>query len=228
MPPLGHRAQAVGGEVPDDLADLAFVGFDHHGASSTAARRSRAAPRPRCCCAAASPFPGRRPQVELLQREALRPRVGQERLDRLVQPLGFLQHDVHQLRLVGRQRQLLLEHLHRAGHRRQRIANLVRDAGRHLTDRRQALLQPRVLLEPLDVGDVLERVEIAARSVGQRQRRDAQAEIDRRAVGALIHDSRCACCGPAPGPATGWRQTPAAAAAHRPPARRSATRRRGR
>ena len=52
-----------------------------------------------------------------------------------------LQDDVHQLRLVARQRQLLPQHLHRARHRRQRVANLVRDAGRHLADGRQALLQ---------------------------------------------------------------------------------------
>ena len=116
-----------------------------------------------------------RTQIELLQREALRPRVGEERLDRLVEALRLLQHDVHQLRLVARQRQLLLEHLHRAGHRRERVADLVRDAGGHFADRRQALLQARVLLEALDVGDVLERVEIAARAVGQRQRGDAQA-----------------------------------------------------
>ena len=31
-----HRAQAVGGEVPDDLADLPFVGLDHHRRRRTA------------------------------------------------------------------------------------------------------------------------------------------------------------------------------------------------
>ena len=40
--------------------------------------------------------------------------------------------------------------LDRAGHRRQRIADLVRDAGRHLADRREPLLHARVALELLD------------------------------------------------------------------------------
>ena len=72
--------------------------------------------------------------------ETLRPRVRQKRSDRRVQPLRLAQHDVHQLFLLGAERQLLPQDLNRAGHRRQRIADLVRDAGRHLADRRQPLL----------------------------------------------------------------------------------------
>ena len=71
------------------------------------------------------------------------PRVGEERLDRLVQPLRLLQDDVHQLRLVAGQRQLLTQHLHRPRHRGQRVPDLVRDAGGHLADRGQPLLHPR-------------------------------------------------------------------------------------
>ena len=48
------------------------------------------------------------------------------------------------------ERQLLPQDLDRARHRRQRVADLVGDAGRHLADRRQPLLQPRVALELLD------------------------------------------------------------------------------
>ena len=39
--------------------------------------------------------------------EALRPRVGEKRSDRRVQPLRLAQHDVHQLLLLGAERQLL-------------------------------------------------------------------------------------------------------------------------
>ena len=127
-------------------------------------------------------------QIELLELEALRPRVGEKRSDRVVQPLGLAQHDVHQLRLIARQRQLLPQDLHRARHRRQRIADLVRDAGGHLADGRQTLLQLRIALEPLALGHVLERVEIAAPAVGQRQLRDAQAEIDDAIVRPLVLD----------------------------------------
>jgi hypothetical protein len=98
---------------------------------------------------------------------------------------GLLQHDVHQLRLIGRQRQLLLEHLHGAGHRRERIADFVRDAGGHFTDGRKALLQARVLLESLDVGDILERIQVAARAIGQRQGGDAQPSSMTLPLGCL-------------------------------------------
>ena len=104
------------------------------------------------------------PDVEPRDREPLRPRVGEKRSDRVVQPLRLAQHDVHQLLLLVAERQLLPQHLDRARHRRQRIADLVRDAGGHLADRGEPLLQPRVALELLDVGDVLEREQQARRA----------------------------------------------------------------
>ena len=67
-------------------------------------------------------------KVEALDLDALGPGVGQKRLDGLVEPLRLLEHNVHQLRLVPRQRQFLLQHLHGTRHGCQRIANLVRDA----------------------------------------------------------------------------------------------------
>ena len=77
---------------------------------------------------------------------ALRPRVGEEAADRLVQSLRLAHHDVHQLRLLAGQRQLLTQHLDRAGHRRQRVADLVGDAGGHLADRGEPLLDARLAL----------------------------------------------------------------------------------
>ena len=97
------------------------------------------------------------PHVEARDREALRPRVREKRSDGRVEPLGLAQHDVHQLLLLRAERQLLAQNLDRPGHRRERIPDFVRDAGRHLAHRREALLHARVALELLDVGDVLER-----------------------------------------------------------------------
>ncbi len=57
----------------------------------------------------------------------------------------------------ARQRQLLPEDLDGPRHRRQRIPDLVRDPGGHLADRGEALLHVRVALEPLDIGQILER-----------------------------------------------------------------------
>ena len=118
--------------------------------------------------------------------EPLRPRIGQERPDRRVQPLGLAQHDVHQLLLLGAERQLLAENLNRTRHRRERIADLVGDAGRHLADRRQPLLHARVALEPLDVGQVLERDQEPGAAARRLEMRGAQADVDLASVGTAV------------------------------------------
>jgi len=90
--------------------------------------------------------------VKAGQRETLGARVSQERLDGRIQPLRFAEHDIHQLFLLGGERQFLPEDLNRAGHRRERIPDFVRDTGRHLADRGQPLPHARVVFELLDVG----------------------------------------------------------------------------
>ena len=52
-------------------------------------------------------------QIEALQFGMLRARVGQKRPDGVIQTLGLPQHDVHQLRLIARELQLLTKDLHR-------------------------------------------------------------------------------------------------------------------
>ena len=96
----------------------------------------------------------------------------------LVQPIRLAQHDVHQLRLLGGQRQLVAQDLDRPGHRRQRIADLVGDAGGHLADRRQPLLHARLAVALLQLGDVLEREEEAALAARRDQRRAGHAQLD--------------------------------------------------
>ena len=110
--------------------------------------------------------------------EALRPRVGEKRADRRVQALRLAQHDVHQLLLLAAERQLLAQDLDRARHRRQRVADLVRDAGGHLADRREPLLNRRVALELLDRGDVLEGEQQPGASARRLQVRRGQADLD--------------------------------------------------
>ena len=124
-------------------------------------------------------------------------RIGQKRPDRVVQALRFAQHDVHQLRLLFGERQLLPENLNRSRHRRQRIANLVRDAGRHLADRRETLPQPRVALELLDVGDVLKREQQPGVAARRPKWRGREPQVDLPAVAGPVRSSRCG------GPATG-------------------------
>ena len=87
----------------------------------------------------------------------LRPGVGEKAANRLVQPIRLADHDVHQLRLLAGQRQLLPQNLNRPRHRRQRVADLVRDAGGHLSDGGEALLDARFALFPPRIGDVTER-----------------------------------------------------------------------
>ena len=80
----------------------------------------------------------------------------------------------------------------RSRHRRQRIANLVRDAGGHLAYRRQPLLNPRLALLTPDFRDVLEREDEPDLAARRRQDRGADAELDLPAVAALerIFDAR--------------------------------------
>ena len=126
------------------------------------------------------------PTIELRDGELLRARVGEERADRVVQPLRLAQDDVHQLRLVVAERQLLPQHLDRPRHRRQRIADLVRDAGRHLADGGQALLQPRVALQPLELGHVLEREQVSVPAVGKRDHRRHHADVEQAPVAVAV------------------------------------------
>ena len=74
--------------------------------------------------------------VDFGVRLPLRFRIREKAADRLVQAVRLAEHDIHQLRLIGCERQLLAQDLDRSRHRRQRIADLVRDAGRHLSHRR--------------------------------------------------------------------------------------------
>ena len=161
-PAVGHRLEAVGGQVPDDLPQLVLVGVDPHrirrhldlddvvvgGLGALAQQRGGVLDRP------AGVDPG--------ELHPPGPGVGQERRDGRVQPIRLAQHDVHQRGLLGRQRQLAAQHLHRARHRGQRVADLVGDAGGHLAHRRQPLPHLRGAFQALDVGDVLEREDDAA------------------------------------------------------------------
>ena len=158
--------------------------------------------------------------VEPRDLEALRPRVGEKRSDRRVQALRLAQHDVHQLLLLAAERQLLAEDLDGAGHRRERVADLVRDAGGHLADRGQPLLNRRVALELLDGGHVLEREQEPGASARRFQVRRGQADLELaapvdRPVAELVAPARAL----RPQVALNRRHRPAAAAAAR---RRSA------
>jgi len=73
--------------------------------------------------------------VEPRDGESLRLGVREEASDDVIEPLGFAQHDIHQLRLLLVQLQVLPQDLNRARNRRQRIPDLMCDAGRHLPHR---------------------------------------------------------------------------------------------
>ena len=184
-----HRADAVGGEIPDDLLDLPLVGLVpqllrrhvdvdqmpvvHVGAVAQQGRRvaQRAA------------------DVEAGDGEALRPRIGEKRSNRVVEAVGLAQHDVHQLLLLGAERQLLTKNLDRPRHRRQRVANLVGHPGGHLADGGQPLLQRGIALEPLDLRHVLKTEEKPGPSARRDEVGRAQAEHDlAAAVGGPVEE----------------------------------------
>ena len=179
-------------------------------------RRSRDPRGRRRCCAGAA----RRPRARLRTSrsrdgEPLRTRVGQEQADPLVQPLGFAKRDVHQLGLLARTaaarpRSTWIE----PDIDGQRVPDLVRDAGRHLTDGREPLLQARLPLQPLEVRDVLEGEQVSARALGKLERRNRQADVDGASRRRRGTRPRCAAFARSPTVPAG-RLDPVAAAARR-------------
>ena len=170
---VGHRPQAVGRQVPDDLPHLALRRpRTRPAASGTSTSTTWSCPHLGAVAQQQGRVLQHRPQVQPRDAEPLGPRVGQEAADRLVQPLRLAQHDVHQLRLLAVERQFLAQDLDRSRHRRQRVADLVGDARRHLADGRQPLLQARVALEPPDRRHVLEGEQEARRA-----RRDVSSVV---------------------------------------------------
>ena len=71
--------------------------------------------------------------------------------------------------------------------RREAVAELVRDTRGELADLRQAVLQPQLLLELDDVGEVAEQADRAVRAPGSSaDRRDRDAEVRRgRSLGSM-------------------------------------------
>ena len=185
-PALWHGSQAVARDVPDDLTNLIFVGF-----VPDRLRRNLDVDHVRIPGFRAVPQQKRRvlhdfAEIEPCDGRLLGTSVGEERSDRVVQALGLSKDDVHELRLLLAERQLLPEDLDRSRHRGQRVANLVRDAGGHLPHRGEPLLQARVTLEPLDLGDVLECVEIPASTVRKADRRHHQADLEEAAIAGPV------------------------------------------
>src|SRR5688572_12657581 len=129
-------------------------------------------------------------EIELGHCELLWTRIGEEGSNRLVQAVRLAEHDVHELRLVFAERQLLTEHLDRTGHRRQWIADFVGDARSHLAYGHEPLLQAGVALETPDIGHVLEREQIPGPAVWKRQGRRRQADVQEAAVAGPELDVR--------------------------------------
>ena len=127
-------------------------------------------------------------QVHRACTERLRPRVGQERPNRFVQAIRLAQDDVHQVRLFLGELQLGAEHLNRPAHRRQRVADLVRDAGRHFTHRGQLLPLACLALQPPNRGHVLEGQEEASPPVGRDQVGGAEADVANLVLAGAVRE----------------------------------------
>ncbi len=183
---VGHRPERVRREIPDDLPDLRLVRQAHDRVAryvdDDVVRR-----QPLGAVLQQRRGVGNGPaDVHRRGGMTLRPGVGEKAANRIVQPIRLADHDVHQLRLIAGQRQLVAQNLNRPRHRRQRVADLVRDARGHLSDGGEALLHARFALPPPCIGDVTEREDEPglARTEGQSRRmRGAQPELDAPAVG---------------------------------------------
>ena len=83
------------------------------------------------------------------------------------------------------------------------------DAGGHLADRREALLEASVPLEAAQIGHVLKGKQIPHATIREGQRRDRQAQVDRPVVGHAVLAIETQAAGFGQGSETGahvWRQ----------------------
>src|SRR5437899_2381671 len=132
---LRHRLDRVQAQIPENLSELLRVDRPHHGRRELSGHL-QAAGRGAMLQQDQHLLGGGR-HVEGRDRQRRGPRVLEEVLDDVVEPLGLAGHDLREplagvLGGVGAG-----EDLDRAGERRERIANLVRDVRGHSPERRQ-------------------------------------------------------------------------------------------
>ena len=180
---VGHRPQRVAGQVPEDLAHLVGIGDE--------ARRGRYEVELQAVAGGHLLAVGEQlhvlgqqaPDVERRAGSLARPGEAQEALDRAVEPVALFEQDVDQAALRGVAGQRARQHLHRAGDRRQRVADLVRQAGGELADRGHAVLHPQLFLHPTPAGQVLEDQDVAAVGAeGVVEPRDREPDVGAVAV----------------------------------------------
>ncbi len=107
-----------------------------------------------------------------------RPGEVQEVSHELVQPVAFPDDNVKQPLVALGDGQVRAQQLHRAAHGGQGVADLVRNSGGHPPDGRHPVLDPHLLLEPLDIRQVLERDDVAEQVTAVvHERRYAVAEV---------------------------------------------------
>src|SRR5512140_456286 len=82
--------------------------------------------------------------------------VAEEVRDDTVEPVRFLQNDVHQAGLEGLGRCVRFEHLDRTAHRAERITYLVRETRGNAADGGKTIFSAYALLHRADLGEVLE------------------------------------------------------------------------
>ena len=112
-----------------------------------------------------------RGDVELGRALVLRPHEAEKIGNRFVEALRFFEDDRHQPLLLRRKSFRFAENLDGAGDRRERIADLVRDARRQFADCGHAIFQPQLRFELLHLGEVLEDERVAGCGSFQRLQR---------------------------------------------------------
>jgi hypothetical protein len=81
---------------------------------------------------------------------------GEKILDEVVQPVAFPDQDVEKAGVLAGESQAGTQQFHRAAHGGERISNFVRDACRHTPHGHHPVPDTNLILQPLDVGQVLE------------------------------------------------------------------------
>src|SRR4051812_7868020 len=106
-----HRANSVGRKVPDNLANLVRVGHVPNRIGWNIHGDLMSIDQLRVVLEQRRGIGHDLPDVHAAGAETLRPRICEETADRLVQPIRFAQHDVHELPLFFGERDLLSQNL---------------------------------------------------------------------------------------------------------------------
>ncbi len=144
---VGHRAQRVVAEIPEDLLQRVTIGSSFSASSHKIALDLIRSARAGVMLEKHERVLDQGCNVHVGERVSLLPRVIQEIGNDLVEALGLAADDLDEFFVVVLERRQAGQFLQRSGHRRERLANFVSDRSREPPEYGHAFLGENFLLE---------------------------------------------------------------------------------